>query len=269
MQASRNLAARGFRSQTQVLSDQASLDSAAAAVRQAEVALDQVNIRAPFAGVFDHRDAEVGAYLAPGQSCGTMVELDPLLIVGDMPETEAAKVKVGDAVTAKLVSGETIAGPGALRRPRRRPATTRTYRVEVTAANPGGKIRSGLSADIAVDAGAGRRPPGAGGRAGARLRRPPGRPLGGRGRPGGLHARSPCSKRRRRGHLGRRFERSDPCDHRRPVLCIGRPGRTGGAAMSGGKRGMISALIDGAIKRRKVVLAVTLVLTCCSASAPT
>jgi multidrug efflux system membrane fusion protein len=152
MQASRNLAARGFRSQTQVLTDQASLDSASAAVRQAEVALDQVNIRAPFAGVFDHRDAEIGAYLAAGQPCGTMVELDPLLIVGDIPETETGKLKVGDAVAAKLVSGETITG-------RVRyvahdaDATTRTYRVEVTAPNPGGRIRSGLSADIEVDAG--------------------------------------------------------------------------------------------------------------------
>ena len=67
----------------QVLQDQANLDQAGAAVREAQVALEQVNIRAPFSGVFDHRDAEIGAYLAPGQPCGTVIELDPLLIVGN------------------------------------------------------------------------------------------------------------------------------------------------------------------------------------------
>ena len=152
MQASQNLAARGFRSPTQVLSDQASLDSATASVRQAEVALDQVNIRAPFAGVFDHRDAEVGAYLAPGQSCGTMVELNPLLIVGDLAESDVSKVRVGESVSAKLVSGETISGRVRYVAHDADPQT-RTYRVEVTAANPAGQIRSGLSADISVDEG--------------------------------------------------------------------------------------------------------------------
>ncbi|HWA61404.1 MAG TPA: efflux RND transporter periplasmic adaptor subunit [Caulobacteraceae bacterium] len=154
MQASSNLAAKGFRSPTQVLSDQANLDQAQAAVRQAEVALAQVNIRAPFAGVFDHRDAEVGAYLSPGQPCGTMIELDPLLIVGDIPETETGKVKVGAAATARLVSGETITGHIRFVA-RDADPTTRTYHLEITAPNPGARVRSGLSADIDLDAGVG------------------------------------------------------------------------------------------------------------------
>jgi multidrug efflux system membrane fusion protein len=154
MQASTNLAAKGYRSQTQVLQDQANLDAASAAVRQAEVALKQVNIRAPFAGVFDHRDAEIGTYLAPGQPCGTMIELNPLLIVGDMPETETSKVRMGATATAKLVSGETISGRVRFIARDADPAT-RTYRVEITAANPGGRVRSGLSAEVAVNAGVG------------------------------------------------------------------------------------------------------------------
>ena len=154
MQASSNLVAKGYISQSQMLGDRANLDSAAAAVRQAEVALNQVNIRAPFAGVFDHRDAEVGAYLSPGQSCGTMIELDPLLIVGDLPETETGKVKVGAPATAKLVSGQVIQGRVRFVA-RDADPTTRTYRVEVTAANPGYKIGSGLSADIQIGGGAG------------------------------------------------------------------------------------------------------------------
>src|SRR3954451_3734083 len=60
-QQNEELVKKGFRSPTQVLQAQASLDASTAAVRQAEIALAQVNIKAPFAGVFDPRDAEVGA----------------------------------------------------------------------------------------------------------------------------------------------------------------------------------------------------------------
>lgn len=154
MQASANLSAKGFRSPTQVLADQANLDSAQASVRQAEVGLAQVNIRAPFAGVFDHRDAEVGAYLSPGQPCGSVIELDPLLVVGDLPETETGKVQVGSTAIARLVSGETITGRVRFVARDADPAT-RTYRVEIAAPNAGSKVRSGLSADIQIAAGIG------------------------------------------------------------------------------------------------------------------
>lgn len=151
--ASAELAAKGYRSQTQVLQDQANLDAAAATVRQAELSVEQMSIRAPFDGVFDKRDAEVGAYLAPGQPCGTLIELNPLLIVGDLPETEAAKVKVGSMANAQLTSGETLTGKVRYAA-READAQTRTYRIEITTANPQ-MTRSGLSAAVRVNVGAG------------------------------------------------------------------------------------------------------------------
>ena len=153
-QASANLAEKGYRSQTQVLQDQANLDAASASVRQAEVALNQINIRAPFSGVFDRRDAEIGTYLAPGQPCGTMIELDPILIVGDIAETETGKVRVGAPAVATLVSGETLAGRVRYVS-READPQTRTYRVEIEARNPSSAARSGLSAEVKLSSGAG------------------------------------------------------------------------------------------------------------------
>lgn len=154
LQSSESLAADGFRSPTQVMQDKANMDAAQAALRQAEVALDQVNVRAPFSGVFDHRDAEVGAYLGPGQPCGTVIELDPLIIVGDVAETQAAKIRVGAWATATLVSGQTIGGTVRFVA-RDADPTTRTYRVEIVVRNPGGAVRSGFSAEVKIDAGVG------------------------------------------------------------------------------------------------------------------
>lgn len=153
-QANVELAKRNFRSATQVAQGQANLDAAQAAVRAAETAMQQVNIRAPFTGVFDHRDAEIGAYLAPGQPCGTVIELNPLLIVGDVPETDAAKLHVGAAATAHLVEGQALAGRVRYVAHDADPQT-RTYHLEVTVPNPQLAVRSGLSADVRIAAGEG------------------------------------------------------------------------------------------------------------------
>lgn len=153
-QAAAQLAEKGFRSATQVLEAQANLDAAQAGVRQAEIALDQVNIRAPFAGVFDKRGAEIGTYLSPGQPCGTMIELNPLLVVGDAPETEAGKLRVGAGAQAQLVSGQVL--NGRVRYVARdADPQTRTYRVEIAVQNPGNAVRSGLSSELRISAGAG------------------------------------------------------------------------------------------------------------------
>ena len=152
--AAAELAAKGFRSETQVLEAQANLDQAMAQVRAAEIALRQVDIRAPFSGVFDKREAEIGTYLSPGQSCGVVIELNPLLVVGDAPETEAARLRVGATARARLVDGQVLVGHVRYVA-RDADPQTRTYHLEVTVPNPGDSVRSGLSSDLRIAAGAG------------------------------------------------------------------------------------------------------------------
>ena len=153
-EASDRLAAQGYRSQTQVLQAQANLDGATAQVRQAQVLLDQVNIRAPFSGVFDRREAEIGTYLSPGSACGTMIQLDPLVVVTDVAERDVGGIRVGALATATLVSGEILSGRVRLVARDADPAT-RTYRIEIEAPNSGGRSRSGLSAQVRITTGAG------------------------------------------------------------------------------------------------------------------
>ena len=152
--ASAELAAKGYRSPTQAATDQANLDQSAAAVRQAEVALNQTSIRAPFAGVFNERDVEVGAYLAPGGPCGVVIELDPLKIEGVVAETDIGKVRLGAPAHAVLASGERINGAIYYVAKDADPQT-RTYPVVMIAHNPGSTVRAGLSAEVSIDAGQG------------------------------------------------------------------------------------------------------------------
>lgn len=153
-QSAQALKERGFRSETQVLAAKAELDQARAQAEQARIVLDQVHIRAPFSGVFDNREAEVGSYLAPGQACGTLIELSPLLVVGDASEADAARLSVGQTATARLATGGTLSGRVRYVSREAHPQT-RTYRVEVLVPNPSSAVRSGLSAELSVSAGQG------------------------------------------------------------------------------------------------------------------
>jgi multidrug efflux system membrane fusion protein len=83
-----------------------------------------------------------------------MIELDPLLIVGDVPETDAAKLQVGARATAKLVAGDALTGRVRYVAHDADPST-RTYHLEITSPNPGLKVRSGLSAEVRIAAGSG------------------------------------------------------------------------------------------------------------------
>ena len=152
--ASADLSARGFRSPTQMLADQANMDQAAAAVRTAEVALNQTSIRAPFAGVFNEKNVEVGAYLSPGGACGVVIQLDPLKITGDVAETDIVKVRTGARAHAVLASGEKIEGLIYYVAKDADPQT-RTYPVVMLAHNPGSAVRAGLSSQVNVEAGQG------------------------------------------------------------------------------------------------------------------
>ena len=83
-----------------------------------------------------------------------MIEIDPLLIVGDVPETQAARLKVGAPATAKLVSGQMLNGRIRYVSHDADPQT-RTYHLEMIVPNPRPDVRSGLSAEMHIGAGSG------------------------------------------------------------------------------------------------------------------
>ncbi len=151
-QASEKLVQKGFRSTNQNATTLAALDSARAAVKQAEIELNNVNITAPFRGVFDQQIAEVGDYLAPGQACGLLVDLDPLVVAGQVTENNIGKIRVGLPAKVELVTGEKLDGKVRFIEASANPAT-RTFRIEVAVPNGDAKLKAGITANIQLLAG--------------------------------------------------------------------------------------------------------------------
>jgi multidrug efflux system membrane fusion protein len=151
-QAAVTLVEKGYRSSTQAASALAALDGARASVKQAEIEIDNVNMRAPFGGIFDNQMAEVGDYLAPGQACGLLVDLNPLLVVGEATERQIGRLKIGQDAQIELATGQAIAGKVRFIESRANPAT-RTFRIEVEVANDKNELKSGVTASVKLASG--------------------------------------------------------------------------------------------------------------------
>lgn len=149
--AASRLAEGGFGSVTRAAGAVASLSSARAAVAAARTELDRLTITAPFGGVLDTDTAELGSLMQPGALCATVLQLDPMRIVGYVPETRLDAVRVGAPAQARLADGQTVTGAVSFLASASDPAT-RTFRVEITVANADGTIRDGQSTDITIAA---------------------------------------------------------------------------------------------------------------------
>jgi multidrug efflux system membrane fusion protein len=150
--AASKLQKKGFRADTQVAGAAAALDAAKAQVKRMTVDIGRLTIHAPFDGVVDVRPVEIGDWVDTGHSVATIVDDDPLLVVAQVSEREVGYLSLGDRVTAKLVTGETVTGT------LRYIATvaegsTRTFRVEVEIDKQEAHLRDGVTAEMRISIG--------------------------------------------------------------------------------------------------------------------
>jgi len=146
-EAARQLGQKGFQSDIKVAETRAALDAARAAAIKAELDVSKTTISAPFGGILAEREAEIGSYLEAGNKAATLVDLDPIRLVGQVSERDIANVRVGAGGSARLLSGEEVEGRITYVAPSANPVT-RTFRVEMTVPNHNLQIKDGLTARI-------------------------------------------------------------------------------------------------------------------------
>lgn len=151
-EAALKLVEKGFRSETQAATARAALDGAKASVKQAEIELDNVNMRAPFSGIFDDQMAELGDYLGPGQACGRLIELNPLVVEMELTETQIGQIKVGQSADIRLNTGQNLSGTLRFIEAQADPST-RTFKAEISLPNPKLTLKAGVTATLFMEAG--------------------------------------------------------------------------------------------------------------------
>jgi membrane fusion protein, multidrug efflux system len=150
-EAKQKLVASGVTPKLDIVNLEAQLKAAQAVLAAAEAERDRGTVRAPWSGVVSDVPVEVGqaAFSFAGREIAQIVALDPMLAVVEVTERKLAGIKVGDHAAVRLITGETASGR--IRYVSKTASqTTRTYRVEVELANPGGAIPDGITAEVSI-----------------------------------------------------------------------------------------------------------------------
>lgn len=137
---------RQFSSQVELAEAQARLDSAAAAKERIALEIQNTTIDAPFDGIVQERSVEIGDYVRAGDAVVDVVDIDPLIIAGEINGKEVSELSVGSRGTAKLVDGTILEGTIRYLAPVA-DENTRTFRVELAVNNPQ-RVRAGLTAEL-------------------------------------------------------------------------------------------------------------------------
>lgn len=134
----------GFASASQVQSLKAQADAARATLAEVNLDIERTEIRAPLGGTVVNPVAEAGDVLKTGDVCATVINYDPMLVIGQVGERDINAVQLGASATIKLVTGQTALGKVTYIA-RTADAATRTFEIEITIPNSDNKIRDGVT----------------------------------------------------------------------------------------------------------------------------
>lgn len=154
-----DLRAKGLAAANTANAADVALTQARAAVAQAQAGLDNAKaeldrtvITANVAGLVQDPVATAGAMLAAGAPCATIVQLDPLVFTGMVPEAQIGLAKVGLEAEVKTVTGHAVEGEVTYISSVADNAT-RSFPVEIEIPNPDFAIRDGVTAEATVNLG--------------------------------------------------------------------------------------------------------------------
>lgn len=113
------------------------------------IELNRTEVKAPFDGYIEDI-VKPGNLLERGQLCATIIELDPITFIAEVPENSIKDVREGQKVNISLVTGDNIQGELTFVS-KSASVATRTFRVEAEIANPSGIVRDGISGTMVID----------------------------------------------------------------------------------------------------------------------
>ena len=131
----------------------AGVSQAAAGLDNAKAELDRTEITAKVAGLVQDPLALAGSMLNAGSPCATIVQLDPMIFAGMVPEKHIGLAKLGLTASIKTVTGQAVEGKVTYIASQADNAT-RAFPVEIEIPNPDFAIKDGVTAEALVNLGA-------------------------------------------------------------------------------------------------------------------
>lgn len=147
--AAANLAQKGYNSRVRVAQAKADLEQARAALKQAELDLDNSVVKAPFDSVVFDTYGEVGDFLRIGDEIARLVDLDPIIVRGYVTEHHMGEIKKGNTARVVFIDKAELNGIISYVAPAANPET-RTFAIEITIDNPELGIVEGMTVQIFI-----------------------------------------------------------------------------------------------------------------------
>jgi RND family efflux transporter MFP subunit len=130
----------------------AALTNAKAILSQAQTALEDTSLRAPFDGWVVKRNVDLGALVGPSVAGFTLADTRTVRVIFGVPEKTLGRIKLGqresittDAIAEQFEGYVTGISPEA-------DPKSRLYSVEVRVANPANRLKVGMIASLALSA---------------------------------------------------------------------------------------------------------------------
>tara|TARA_B100000035_G_scaffold315156_1_gene334157 strand:+ start:599 stop:1654 length:1056 start_codon:yes stop_codon:yes gene_type:complete len=127
------------------------LQNAKSNYERAKLELDYASIKAPFDGVVDKIDLDVGDFLNRGSTCATVLDLDPMMVTGDISENELLSFTKDSGVKVITNDGQEFQGNITFISSSA-DEMMHTFDIEISIPNPLGKIKDGQTAKVIVSA---------------------------------------------------------------------------------------------------------------------
>ena len=148
-EATEKLVKNSYATQAKLWSEKARLDAAQAVLMSIETDVGYLEVKAPVDGVLIEKPTEAGSLLTIGGLCATISKLDPLLVAVQISESYIPYVVEGMTAKAKLATGEEVDGKVSFIS-KTADLATRTFKVELEVANPGERMREGVTTELSV-----------------------------------------------------------------------------------------------------------------------
>jgi multidrug efflux system membrane fusion protein len=112
------------------------------------VELNRTEVKAPFSGYLE-QIVKPGNFLERGQNCATIIQLDPITFIAEVPEFAINKIESGQETVMNLITGETVEGNLTFVS-KSASDSTRTFKVESQVKNVEGLIRDGITSEMTI-----------------------------------------------------------------------------------------------------------------------
>ena len=150
--AAQRLRERSLISANELLRLESELSKARAELDSARLQLRNTRISAPFDGVYDQRQVELGGFVQPGQSLLTLVDIGQLRVSAQVAQQQVTQLRLGQPVRVELLDGRRLQGELHFIAAAADPGS-RSFRIEVRVANRARLRLAGASATLHIDTG--------------------------------------------------------------------------------------------------------------------